>query len=82
MKQKKILFPWNSFAFFYDPKDVGSLMPGFSAFSKSSLYILKFLVYILLKPSLKDFEHDIASMWNECNCAVVWTFFGIAFLRN
>ena len=31
-------------------------------------------------PSLKDFEHNLASMWNECNCMVVWTFFGIAFL--
>ena len=27
---------------------------------------------------LEDFEHDLASMWNECNCAVVWTFFGTA----
>ena len=51
-----------------------------SAFSKSSLYIWKFLVHVLLKPSLEDSEHELASMWNECNCAVVWTFFGIAFL--
>ena len=35
---------------------------------------------MLLKPSLKDFEHYFASVWNECNCLVVWTFFGIAFL--
>ena len=34
----------------------------------------------MLKSSLKDFEHYVARMWNECNCAVVWTFFGIAFL--
>ena len=34
--------------------------------------------FILLKPSLKDFEHYLASMWNECNCVVVWTFFGVA----
>ena len=47
--------------FFYDPVDVGSLISGFSAFSKSSLYILKFLVQLLLKPSLKDFEHYFAS---------------------
>ena len=39
-----------------------------------------FPVHELLKPSLKDFEHYLARMWNECNCAVVWTFFGIAFL--
>ena len=41
---------------------------------------VKFSVYVLLKPILKDFEHYLDSMWNECNCAVVWAFFGIAFL--
>ena len=40
--------------FFYDPADVGDLISGSSAFSKSSLYIWKFTVHILLKPSLKD----------------------------
>ena len=48
--------------FFYDPMDVGNLISGSSAFSKSSLYIWKFSVHILLKPSLKDFEHYLASM--------------------
>ena len=48
--------------FFYDPADIGNLISGSSAFSKPSLYIWKFLVHILLKPSLKDFEHNIASM--------------------
>ena len=67
--------------FFYSPTDAGSLNSGSSAFSKSSLYIWKFSVHILLKPSLKDFEHYFASMWNESsNCAVVWAFFGIALL--
>ena len=66
--------------FLHDPMDVGSLVSGSSAFSKSNLYIWKFLVHILLKPNLKDFEHYFASMWNECNYAVIWTFFGIAFL--
>ena len=66
--------------FFYDLMDVGDLISGSSAFSKSSLHIWKFLVYILLKPSLEDFEHDLASMWNEHNCAVIWTFFDIALL--
>ena len=37
-------------------------------------------VYVLLKPSLKDVEDDLASIWNESNCAVVWKFFGIALL--
>ena len=46
--------------FFYDPTDVGNLISGSSAFSKSSLNIWKFSVHILLKPSLKDFEHYFA----------------------
>ena len=66
--------------FFYDPAVVGNLISDSSGFSKSSFYIYKFSVHRLLKPSLKDFEHYLASMWNECNCVVVWTFFGIALL--
>ena len=67
--------------FFDDPMDVGNLTSGSSAFSKSSLNIWKFSVHILLKLGLENFEHYFASMWDECNCAVVWTFFGIAFFR-
>ena len=48
--------------FFYDPMDVGHLISGSSAFSKSSLNIYKFSVHILLKPSLEEFEHYFASM--------------------
>ena len=48
--------------FFYDPKDVGNLMSGSSAFPKSSLNIWKFSVHELLKPSLENFEHYFASM--------------------
>ena len=48
--------------FLCDPRDVGSLISGASAFSKSSLYIWKLLVHVLLKPNLKDFEHYPASM--------------------
>ena len=48
--------------FFYDPVDVGNLISGSSAFSKSSLYMWNFSVHILLKTSLKDFEHSLASM--------------------
>ena len=58
--------------FFYDPMDVGNLISGSSVFSKSSLYIWKFSVHVLLKTNLKDFEHNLASMWNECNCTVIW----------
>ena len=66
--------------FFYDPADVGNLISGSSAFSKSSLNIWKFSVHVLLKPGTENFEHYFAIMWDECNCVVVWTFFGIAFL--
>ena len=55
-------FFWNSLAFYYDPMDVGNLISVSSAFSKPSLYIRKFSVHILLKPSLKDFEHYLASV--------------------
>ena len=65
--------------FFDDTVDVGNLISGSSAFLKSSLNIW-FLVHVLLKPHWQNFEHYFASMWNERNCAVVWAFFGIAFL--
>ena len=51
-----------------------------SAFSKSSLNIWKFSVCVLLKANLENFEYFFASMWDECNCAVIRTFFGTAFL--
>ena len=66
--------------FFDDSTDVGNLISGSSAFSKSSLNVWKFLVHVLLKLRLENFEHYFASVWDECNCAVVWAFFGIAFL--
>ena len=66
--------------FFYVALYVGNWISGSSAFSKSSLYNWKFWVHILLKPSLKDLEHTLAPIWNECKCMVIWTFFGIAFL--
>ena len=66
--------------FFDDPTDVGNLISFSSAFSKSKLNIFKFMVHVLLKPGLENSEHYFTSMWDECNCAVVWAFFGIAFL--
>ena len=66
--------------FFYDLTDAGNLISGSSAFSKSILNIEKFWVHVLLKPSLENFEHYFAGMWDECNCVVVWTFFVTAFL--
>ena len=66
--------------FFDDPTGVGNLISGSSAFLKSGLNIWKFSVHILLKPSLENFEHYFASVWDEGDCVVVWTFFGITFL--
>ena len=66
--------------FFCDVTDTGNLIFGFSFFYKFSLYIWKFSVHGLLKPSWKDFEHYLASMQSECNYEVVWTFFSIALL--
>ena len=57
--------------FFYDPTDVGNLISDSSAFSKSSLNIWKFLVHVLLKSGLENFEHYFASVWDESNCVVV-----------
>jgi len=48
--------------FFYDPSDVGNLISGSFAFLKSSLNIWKFMVHVLLKPGLEDFEHYFASV--------------------
>ena len=55
--------------FFYDPVDIGNLISGSSAFSKTSLNIWKFTVQVLLKPGLENFEHYFTR--DECNCAVV-----------
>ena len=66
--------------FLDDPMDVGNLNSGSSAFSKSNLNIWKFSVHVLLKPHSENFDHYFAKIWEECNCVVVWAFFGIAFL--
>ena len=60
-----------------DPADVGNLISGSSAFSKTSLNIWKFTAHVLLKPGLESFEHYFTNVWDECNCAVIWAFFGI-----
>ena len=65
------------YCFLHDTTNVGNLISGSSASSKSSLNIWKFSVHKLLKPSLENFEHYFANLWDEYNCAVVWTFFSI-----
>ena len=68
--------------FFDDPADGGNLISGSSAFSKTSLNIWKFIVYVLLKPGLENFEHYFTSVRGKCNCVVAahslaLPFFGI-----
>ena len=65
--------------FLYDATNVGSLITGSSVFSKPSLYIWNFLIQVLLKPSVKDFEHN-CTMGNERNCLADGTFFSTALL--
>ena len=62
-----LVFP----CFLYDPSDVHNLISGSSTFSKPILNICKFLVHIMLKPSIRDFKHDLTSMGDECNCLMV-----------
>ena len=57
--------------FFDDPSGVGNLIPASSAFSKSSLNIWKFMVHILLKPGLENFERYFARERDKCNCVGV-----------
>ena len=59
--------------FYNDPTDVNNLISGPCAFSKTSLNIWKFKVHILLKPSLENVEHYFTSVWDECNCVIVWS---------
>ena len=66
-----LLFGWSS--------GCCNLISDSSAFSKTSLNIWKFTVHVLLKPGLKNFEHYFTSVWDECNCAVVWAFLLLPF---
>ena len=50
-------------SFFHDPADVGNLISGFSAFSKTYLNVWKFRVHVLLKPGLENFEHYFTIVW-------------------
>ena len=74
------MFFWNSLVFSMIQRvlEIWSMVP--LPFLNPAWIHWKFLAHELLKPSLEDFQHYLASVWNECNCVVVWTFFGIAFL--
>ena len=61
------VFFLKSLCFFYAPKDANNLTSCSSSFSKSSLNVWKFLVHVLLKPSLENFEHHFDSVWNQFN---------------
>ena len=65
--------------FFNDATNIGNLISGSSSFSKTSLNIWKFMVHVLLKSGLENSEH-FTSVCVECNCVVIWAFFGTAFL--
>ena len=69
-------------SFLYDPVNIGNLISGSSSFSKASFYIRKFLVHIMLKPSMQDFKHYLTSMGDECDCLMVSTFFSTTLLGN
>ena len=74
------MFFWNSLTFLMIQwmLAIWSLVP--LPFQKYSLNIWNFMVHVLLKPGLENIEQYFVSVWDECNCAVVWAFFGIAFL--
>ena len=69
-------------SFLCDPAHVGNLNPSSFSFSKPSLDIWKFLVHIMLKPSMQDFKHGLTSIRDECDYPMVSTFFGITLLGN
>ena len=69
---------WDSLAF----SMIQWILPIWYLVPQTSLYIWKFSVHVVLKLSLKEFEHYFASKWDECNCMIGWTFIGIAFLLD
>ena len=68
--------------FLYDPVNVSNLISGSSFFSKPSLDIWKFLMCIVLKPSMQDFKHDLTSMGDKYSCLMASTFFSTTLLGN
>ena len=62
--------------FLYNPVNVGNLISSSSFFSKPILDTWNFLVHIMLKPSMQDFNHNLSSMGDECSCLIISTLFG------
>ena len=69
-------------SFLYDPANVGNLISGSPSFSKPNLGIWNFSIHIILKPSKQEFNLDLTSMGEECNCLMVSTFFSTTLLGN
>ena len=68
--------------FLYDPANVGNLISCSSSFSKPSPDICKFLICMILKPSMQDFKQHLTSMGDDCNCLMVSTFFSTTLFGN
>ena len=64
---------WELSCFSNGPLDIGNFIFGSSAFFKCNLNIWKFLVHVGLKPGLENFELYFVSVWDECNCVILWT---------
>ena len=67
----KVDFFWEFHCFLYNPANVGNLISCSFAFSETSLDAWKFLVHVMLKPSMQDFVNDLTSMGDKSNCLVV-----------
>ena len=68
--------------FLYNSANVGNLISSSSSFSKPSLDIWKFLIHMMLKPSMPDLKHDLINMGNKCNYPMTSTFFSTTLLGN
>ena len=71
---------WNSLAFFWWSNGCWQFNLWFLCLFKNQLERLEVHSSCILKPGLENFKHYFTSLWDECNCVVVWTFFGIAFI--
>ena len=79
---KEPLYEGELSCFSDDPMNIGNLISGSSAFSKSRLIIWNFSVHVLFKPGLENFEYYFDSVWDEHNCAVVWDSLALPFFRS